>query len=112
MDDEHNFMIKLREDTDNALHLIRFEEIFDVVDRYDPLSGLSEYQVFHPLSSLHILKTLSNIKLVLCFIDIENLNHSEFICNSKAQLIHLANEYSTSTHTVSLTSFKENNHAL
>ena len=112
LDDEHNFMTKLKDDTGNALHPLRFEEILGVVDRYDPISGLNEYQVFHPLSSLHILKSLNNIKLVSCFSEIENLKHSDFIRNSKAQLIQLATDYSTSTHTVSLTSFEDDNNAL
>ncbi len=112
LDDKHNFMTKLKDDTGNALHPLRFEVILGVVDRYDPLSGLNEYQVFHPLSSLHILKSFNNIKLVSCFFEIENLKHSDFIRNSRDQLIQLAHEYSTSTHTVNLNSFEDENNAL
>ncbi len=63
LDDKHDFMTKLRKDTNNALHLLRFEEILGVVDKYHLISGLNEYQVFHPLSRLHHLMESNNVSL-------------------------------------------------
>ncbi len=108
LDDKHNFMTKLRKDTDNALHLLIFEEILGVVEKYDPITGLNKYQVFHPLF-IYQLMQLDNIKIVQFITELENFKHSDFIRNSKSQLIHLASHYTTSTHSVSLTSFEKDN---